>query len=75
LFVCLLLQVRFFVQPVGDAPAKALVPAPPGVDLPVGGTTRELLQPLYERSLGENPVHMWTSVSGAIGVASSLEKI
>jgi hypothetical protein len=72
LFVYLLPQVRFFVQPVGDASAKALVPASPGVDLPVGRTTRELLQPLYERSLGENPVHMWTSVGGALGVTSSL---
>jgi hypothetical protein len=48
------------------------VPVPPGADLPVGGTTRELLQQLHERFLGENSVHMWMSVSGAIAVASSL---
>jgi hypothetical protein len=43
------------------------------IDLPVGGTTRELLYLLHEMSLGENLVHLWMSVGGAVGVASSLE--
>lgn len=47
--------------------------APSSVVLPVGDAIAELLYLLYDMSLGENPVQLWTSVGGAIGVASSLE--
>lgn len=50
---------------------KALETAPLGIALPIGGVTGADL--LHEMSLGENPVHSWTSVVGTFGVASSLE--
>jgi hypothetical protein len=53
--------------------AKALVTAPLGVVLPVGGAIVELLYLWHVRSLDENPVHSWTSVGDAIGIAPFLE--
>ena len=47
--------------------------APSGVVLPIGGAILEPLYLLHVRSLGENPVHSWTSVGDAIGVVPFLE--
>jgi len=49
------------------------VTAPSGVILPNGGAILEPLYLLHVRFLGENPVHSWTNVGGAIGVVPFLE--
>ena len=53
--------------------AKALVMAPLGVILSVGGAIVDPFYLLHERSLGESPIHSWTSVGGTIGVMPFLE--
>jgi hypothetical protein len=53
--------------------ANVMVTASSGVIFPVGAPLLEPLRLLHEKFLGENPVHLWTSVGGVLGVASSLE--
>jgi hypothetical protein len=62
-----------FVQRVGGCSGESLGGGALRCRSPHWGTTLELTYMSHEKSLGENIVHLWMSVSGAISVTSSLE--